>query len=87
MVYELVEGRIVCGIGTYEHHGCGPDQERQEQSHGHSLKWLWCEALLSVADLGTDELVQYAWEEKLQSWVEQSRFETASGIRSAVSDA
>lgn len=53
------EGRLSVPLGHARHEGKGPNAERQERPHAHSVTELPGNLAL-VADLGTDQLVTYA---------------------------
>lgn len=59
VVYSIRrDGGLSPPIGSVAHRGSGPDKNRQERSHAHSVTELDGNILL-VADLGTDTLTSY----------------------------
>lgn len=53
------DGRLDAACAVIQHHGCGPDPERQEGPHAHSITLSPDERFAIVADLGLDKLMVY----------------------------
>jgi 6-phosphogluconolactonase len=53
------DGALTPPLGSAAQSGRGPDHERQERSHPHSVNELISANVAIVADLGTDRLVSY----------------------------
>jgi 6-phosphogluconolactonase len=53
------DGSLLPVVQTLKHEGAGPDCQRQEQPHVHSVRLSPDEKFLLVADLGTDKLCMY----------------------------
>ncbi|SES22239.1 lactonase family protein [Rhizobium sp. NFR03] len=64
VVYGIREdGRLTPPVSSVQQAGSGPDADRQERSHAHSVTRIGPNLLL-VADLGTDTLTTYALDEE-----------------------
>lgn len=59
------DGGLTPPIGSVAHEGGGPDENRQERSHAHSVTELDGNIII-VADLGTDSLTSYRLTDKGQ---------------------
>lgn len=62
-----------------QHHGGGPDPERQEGPHAHSATFTPDQRLALVADLGLDALIAYTLDPASGKLAEQSRAQTRPG--------
>ncbi|PYE25937.1 6-phosphogluconolactonase [Rhizobium sp. PP-CC-3A-592] len=64
VVYGIREdGSLTPPVSSVQQVGTGPDTDRQERSHAHSVTRIGPNLLL-VADLGTDTLTTYAFDEE-----------------------
>ncbi|CAN7364600.1 lactonase family protein [Rhizobium sp. LjRoot30] len=79
VVYGIrADGGLTPPIGSIAQHGTGPDANRQERSHAHSVTELLSGNLAVVADLGTDTLTTYRMNAD-GSLAEVARTSTAAG--------
>lgn len=53
------DGGLTPALASVQHQGSGPNAERQERSHAHSVLQTPIGALAIVADLGLDKLIAY----------------------------
>ncbi|WP_134680553.1 lactonase family protein [Paracoccus ravus] len=59
-VFDIrMDGTLSPAIASVAHRGSGPNPERQERSHAHSVTEILQGGRVIVADLGTDTLVTY----------------------------
>lgn len=58
------DGSLSPASGMSRHEGTGPNAERQEQAHCHSIQPVGPAGAILAADLGTDELVSYALDDR-----------------------
>lgn len=72
-------GKIAEPHQIIQHTGTGPDKARQEKAHIHSVNISPDNKNLFVADLGTDELVNYAFDSKKGTLKRLESFKASPG--------
>ena len=73
------DGSVGVAVQVIEHYGNGPNTARQEKAHVHSVNISPDNKNLFVADLGTDEVVNYAFDEKKGFLTESQRIKLSAG--------
>jgi 6-phosphogluconolactonase len=75
----LENGALGTPTEIIQHYGSGPNKDRQEKPHVHSVNISPDNKNLYVVDLGTDEIVNYAFDEKVGKLNEKQRIKVSQG--------
>jgi 6-phosphogluconolactonase len=75
----MPDGTVGEATQTIQHFGSGPNPDRQEKPHVHSVNVSPDNKNLFVADLGTDEVVNYAFDAKIGKLKESQRIKLTAG--------
>ena len=85
-VFPVCDGRLDECIQLLEHHGSGPNKERQEAAHTHQCVFRTCTDELFVCDLGMDKIVVYRqdWQSGKLSLTQEITMPSGMGPRHLV---
>ncbi|MGC4379186.1 lactonase family protein [Fictibacillus sp. Mic-4] len=78
------DGTVQPASSIIEHHGCGPNKERQEKPHVHYAGFTPDENYVVVVDLGIDKLITYALHDGKLTEVKSLSVQPGSGPRHLV---
>jgi 6-phosphogluconolactonase len=73
------DGSIKQPHQVIQHYGSGPDKSRQEKPHVHSVNISPDNKCLVVADLGTDQLINYSFDSKTGKLTESQKIKVSDG--------